>query len=949
MGLHVRHIVVTMTLSVLAVVTTACGDAGLSADFEAKDDALVQKGGLDGPAVPVGAFLNGVLPTTTPSAIVDGDWSTTVAFPNLDLGNVIAISANPGDDRIYAGSLEGLVVAFDDSPTVSDAEEFIDLTDRVARVFEGGLLGLVFHPEFGQGGSPHRRSFYVYYSSHCPIDSSGNAPNLGACDDSYPTGVTNGFYDVWLRLSRFEVFDGTLVGDPDSEQILLNFRLVNGVHRGGGLGIRSDGYLYLSVGDQGNRKTSQSIVENFNGSVLRFAVNVTDNGDGTWACPPGTHQPRRIFDTADEVSGRYYCIPDDNGWLDPAGGLLEEYCAVGFRNPFRLTVDPANGRVWVGDVGQSTREEVDVVECGRNYGWPFREGFAPGIEGEPASYLGILADPVVDFTRSEAASIVGGYVYRGSRFPDLVGRYVVADYVTRGIWAVDFDEDAGTGTKEYLTNFGGSNLATLGQTNDGELFFGTVFSDGRLHTLDRDGTPGADAPARLSQTGAFANLAALEPSDYWVPYELNQPFWSDGAVKSRFLALPNDGFRNGSNEKVVFFENNDWTFPSGTVLMKHFELALDESLPTVRTRLETRFMVRGDDGNWYGLTYRWRVDQSDADLLTDGESANYTVTELDGETRTQTWRFPSRAECLTCHRQSAGGALGPSTHQLNGNAFYEATGRTDNQLETWNDLGMFSPSLNNAAIPAMIRAPGLGDVAAPLQDRARGWLDSNCGGCHRPAGVGAAFDARFTTPFESQSMLDVPAGDDLGIPGLELLAGGDPWASSILIRVALVGSAAMPPLAKALPDINAVDVLRAWVERLPSSPGNRVPTIDAVPAQSHSVGEFVALTLTASDLDGDLLYFDAANLPNGLTLDHDTGLIAGNVTRSGTFTVVISASDGPAVSVEAFTWTVTALCEDGSAPPCMPQDCSVQSGRSPTSALVVLCGLVLALRRRRTS
>jgi len=483
----------------------------------------------------VAPFLDGVLPPRTPSWPGSASWEVVEAFPQLELTDTLVISANPSDDRIYVGSREGLVVSFQNDPAADSTTTFLDLRDRVAVVWDGGFLGLVFHPEFGATGSPHARTFFVYYSSHCPIDDAG-AVDLGACDGGYPKAYTDGFFDTYLRLSRFEVFDGSAVGNPNSEQVLFNLRLYNGSHRGGGLAFRNDGYLYVTVGDQFRYDTAQDIVDTLEGGILRLAVDVTENGDGGWDCPAGSHLPVRTFGTSDETSGRHYCIPDDNPWLDASGGHFEEYCSIGHRNPHRLARDPLTDRLWSGEVGESTREEINVIECGRNYGWPFREGMIEGPRDAPATILGELTDPVIDFTRDEANAIIGGYVYRGARFPELYGRYLAGDYVTNQVWAITLDENTMTATKDYLANFGPGNLATWGQDNQGEVFLGDVASTGPLFTLGRIGDPVPDAPSLLSEVGAFSDLRSAIPSGYWVPYGLEQPFWSDGALKTRFLA-----------------------------------------------------------------------------------------------------------------------------------------------------------------------------------------------------------------------------------------------------------------------------------------------------------------------------------------------------------------------------------------------------------------------------
>ncbi|MGB5522898.1 MAG: DUF4215 domain-containing protein [Polyangiales bacterium] len=891
-------------LAILLLPAMACSSGGseqLAEDVQS-DGRAVAKGGLDSPAVAVGPFLDSVFPSTTPIAPGTGEWTIVPAFPNLALSNTLAIASNPADDRIYVSSQDGLVVAFDNRSDVSTTETFLDVRDRVTPVQEGGLLALVFHPEFGNVASPHGKSFYVFYTSDCALDSSHDAPDLSNCNR-----------DEALRLSRFEVFDGTVTGDPSTEQVLFSIQLLSVRHLGGGMAFRNDGYLYLTIGDQVRYETAQNIVDNFEGGAHRFAVDVLDNGDGTWTCPAGSHQPRRIYDTINEISGQHYCIPNGNPWLDPTGGVFEEYCAIGLRNPFRLAHDAITGRLWEGDVGETSREEINIIECGNNYGWPFREGLAAGPRSEPASFLGILTDPVIDFPRGEAGAIIGGYVYRGSRLPELYGRYLTGDYVTNRIWAVTLDETTMIATKVELTNFGPGNLATWGQDNTGEVFLGDISSTGPLYTLDRVGDPTPDAPSLLSQTGAFSDMSGAVPSTAWVPYTLNQPFWSDGALKYRFIAVPTDGVRDTAAEQIGFSPTGDWSYPIGTVLMKHFELPLDETDPTSTTRLESRFLVLGADGEWYGLTYRWRPDQMEADLLTTGETGDYAIQLSGGGTRGQTWYFPSRLDCMRCHLQGVGGAAGPRTHQLNGDFSYAGTGRTDNQLRTWNDLGMFSPPIDDASIPTLLSSPALADVTSSLHDRARSWLDANCSYCHRPGGADAGFDARFTTPFVDQGFVGTPVRDDLGNPGTVVIYPGDRSLSALWQRAAAVGPIAMPPLAKALPEDPAVELLGEWIDRLkPIGTPNTPPALTNPGDQSHQPGEAVALALGARDDDGDALYFDAVGLPDGLALDHDSGAVSGTLTSSGVWVITASASDGSSVSVVNFEWNVNATpCGDG--------------------------------------
>ncbi|MGB8330249.1 MAG: PQQ-dependent sugar dehydrogenase, partial [Polyangiales bacterium] len=814
---------------ITSVVASGCGEYDPADEGSPSTRIGSTKAALEGPPVPVGPFLNGALPTRTPRDLSTTTWQVIDAFPALSFNQTLVIEPNPSNDRIYVGSRDGNIFSFENMPNVNSAEPFLDLRDRTAVVWDGGFLGLVFHPEFGVPGSPFRNYVYVYYSSHCPLDAARDAVDLSRCYTNYPMGSTGGFFNTYLRLSRFEVPDGELAADPASERVMINLRLYNGSHRGGGMVFDDDGYLIVTIGDQFRYVTAQDIANNLEGGVMRLAVDITDNGDGSWSCPPGSHQPVRTVDTAiadgapmnitDEVSGLDYCIPDDNPWVDPTGSVFGEYCSLGHRNPHRLAKDFVTGRMWSGEVGESSREEINIIACGNNYGWPFREGLIAGPRAQPSSYIGTLTDPVIDFTRTEANAIIGGYVYRGSKFPELYGKYLVGDYVTSNLWAVTLDENTQTVTKKFLTTFTPGGLATWGQDNDGEVYLGDVYGTNSLYTLDRIGEPIPDPPALLSQTGAFQDLATLEPSAFWVPYGLNQPFWSDSALKWRWIALPNDGNRDSAAEQIGYSAMGNWTYPTGTVLMKHFELAVDENDPSITIPLETRLLAKGDDGAWYGVTYRWRTDQSDADLLTRGESGDYTIQLKDGGTYDQSWYFPSRDDCTRCHIPAAGGALGPRSHQLNGDLTYPSTGLSGNQLITWNQLGMFSPPLDEAAVPGLLRSVSYNDVTAPLEDRARSWLDSNCSSCHRPGGANAGFDARLTTPFENQGLVFGGVRDDLGYPGMTILTPGDPTLSAIYQRSAAVGPVAMPPLAKALVETPAVDILGEWILRVDPSVG----------------------------------------------------------------------------------------------------------------------------------
>lgn len=260
-------------------------------------------------------------------------------------------------------------------------------------------------------------------------------------------------------------------------------------------------------------------------------------------------------------------------------------------------------------------------------------------------------------------------------------------------------------------------------------------------------------PSVLSATGAFSDLLNVIPSDGLIPFTVNSPLWSDGALKSRWLAIPNDGPPYTPDEQVGFAPIGEWSFPAGTVFVKEFDLIVNE-LTLERKRLETRLLVRDQFGAVYGVTYKWRPDNSDADLLPGALEEDIPVTAVSGETSIHRWSYPSHSDCLYCHNPSANYILGVKTHQLNGNFAYPATGRTDNQLRTLNHLGMLNPSLDETAIPTYLHSVSINDASSPIQTRARSWIDSNCSQCHRPGSYCPSYDARFYTPLKDQNLIN---------------------------------------------------------------------------------------------------------------------------------------------------------------------------------------------------
>jgi len=323
--------------------------------------------------------------------------------------------------------------------------------------------------------------------------------------------------------------------------------------------------------------------------------------------------------------------------------------------------------------------------------------------------------------------------------------------------------------------------------------------------------PRADGPLPrlLSQTGVFGDLTNLTPVDGLVPYELNVPFWSDGAEKARWACVP-------PGELIHFTPTGEWSFPMGTVFVKHFGMVTDETRPDVKRRLETRLLVCDASGGVYGVTYKWRADNSDAELLETNLTEDIVIKTATG-TRTQQWYYPSRTDCLTCHTANAGYVLGVKTRQLN-RALKYADGKTENELVHWKNRGWLDADFSEAEVKTLPALARMDDPSRSLEDRARSYLDANCANCHRPEGTVAEFDARYDTPLAEQNILGGHVLIDQRIDRARVVAPHDVWRSILLMRVATVEGYKMPPLARNRVDERGAQLLRDWVESLPGAP-----------------------------------------------------------------------------------------------------------------------------------
>ncbi len=399
-------------------------------------------------------------------------------------------------------------------------------------------------------------------------------------------------------------------------------------------------------------------------------------------------------------------------------------------------------------------------------------------------------------------------------------------------------------------------------------------------------------PAVLSATGTYADLLNRVPSAGLLPYSPNTILWSDGATKSRYMALPNIVSPIVPSEQIGFAPTGQWTFPSGTVFVKNFDLVVNTTNASIPLRrLETRLLVRDTNGSVYGVTYKWRPDNSDADLLTNSLTEAISITNASGVT-TQNWYYPSPADCLTCHTPVAGYVLGVNTRQLNGANFYPATGVSDNQLRTMNHLGMFNPAFDEAAIAAYEYMSAITNTGASLAQRARSYLDANCAQCHQPGGTGPTFDARYDTPLTNQNIIGVLAAKaNFGYNNVDIVSPHDIWRSAIYQRINTVDpTIKMPPLARNIIDTNAVDVFTDWINSLPGTPAEAPPVI--APAAGAYAGP-LTVTIQPPDANATIYYTLDGSLPTTNSFVYtgpfdltNSATVSANAAESGLITSV---------------------------------------------------------------
>ncbi len=733
-------------------------------------------------------------------------YRTVRVFPKLSFYQPTVITSAPGTDRLFVAQNNGKVFSFPNDPTCDKADAFADFKEHVKTLDAGkdelaftAVYGLTFHPNFAEN-----QLCYVCYVIHNRDRGKGQR-------------------EGGTRVSRFKVSStDPPTCDLSSEKVIISW--LQGGHNGGCIKFGLDGCLYISAGDGGfafppDGRNSGQDVSNLLSTVMRIDVD-------------------------HESDGLPYTIPADNPLLKYEGARGEIW-SYGFRNPWKMSFDRKTGDLWVGDVGWELWELVYRVRPGDNFGWSLVEGRQP-VHRERERGPTLIVPPTQDISHVDGASITGGFVYRGKKFPELDGHYIFGDWETRRIWGAKWDEK-----KEQLAMRRDLveptvRIVAFAEDSDGELYL-MDYDDGTIHQfrkniIDEVRKP---FPTRLTETGLFESVPDHRPAPGVLPFSINAEQWADHATFERLVAIPGSkSIRlHAKAERIPgSMFNRMMDFPKDSVLVKTLSLEMQHGNPSSRRRIETQ-LLHFDGRFWRGYTYEWNRAQTDAELVdSQGKVATFDVVDrtAPGGKRKQEWLFVSRNQCIRCHNPWSEHTLAFNVAQLNKD--HDFGKQTDNQLRTLRHIGLLSdvvvepdreedpygevkrpkpshemPRLTN---PHSIdpSASTREELLADLNARARSYLHVNCAHCHQFNGGGVAYISLVHDLAISKTLAlgKRPTQGTFGIHDAEILAPGDPYRSILYFRINKLGAARMPHIGSKIIDTRGASLIHDWILQLPA-------------------------------------------------------------------------------------------------------------------------------------
>ncbi len=695
-------------------------------------------------------------------------YSLEPAFAGLKFRDPMQVRWQPDLQRYFVLELKGRMFSFPDDVSVQQADLAIDLPREVTQWDPARSTGVkeaysfVFDPEFAAN-----RFVYV-----CLI----------------LNGRTEGTLADGSRISRFRVTtDDPPRLDASSELPILTW--LSGGHNGCDLAFDPSGCLLISTGDAtapsppDELRTGQDISDLLS-SILRI-------------------------DVRGATSAQPYRIPPDNPFVQTAGARPEVW-AYGFRNPWRISVDRVTGALHLGDVGWEKWELVHEVERGGNYGWSVREGhelIQPDAVIGPTPIL----PPRAVLPHAEAASVTGGYVYRGRRLPEVVGHYLFGDWISGQIWSL------AAGTDQYQRAASGQvRVVAIVPDSAGEPLVVSHQNETTLYRIVPNAELAAERkaavefPRRLSETGLFEDAATHQWKAGVRPFRVARGMWQDGAVSEHAVGLPEMAqlkvYRDPRALDSVAMFNSRLHYPAGAVLAKTISLA--------GRRIETQ-VLHFDGRQWQAYSYVWNAAQTDAELApAGGLQLTLRGGSADGGSGGAVgtaWRIHSRTECLQCHNPWSETTLALQPEHLHA----EGAGAKSEWLQLVQE-GYVTPLTGDGhTIDAVscVRRSVAGAGQGSVEQQARSWLHVNCSHCHQPnAGTGLSLSLRvWDSESEMHAWEQKPLKGSFGIEDALLLQRGRPDRSVLLYRVGSSSVGRMPHIGSREVDFAGVDLLAGWV------------------------------------------------------------------------------------------------------------------------------------------
>jgi len=408
----------------------------------------------------------------------DNAFTLRNALGNRQFKQPMLVKNVPGQaQRIVVLERAGRLLSLD-YPSGENLKTEIDIRAQVGKAeVENGALGYAFHPQFGQAGSDNASFIYLYYTTV----QAGQQVN---------------------RLARFD-----LSTTPATELSLMMLgREASGFHNGGSLEFGPDGYLYIALGEGVHTAQATSQAKTLRGGILRIDVDCGANSQPIKQQPVGS-------------SSAHYCIPIDNPFVQQPA-LMDEYWAIGLRNPFRMSFDPASGDLWVGDVGSTKWEEVNLIHKGGDYQFPYIEGHEKTSRPSPELSISREYGPLYTYVHTAYdRAVIGGIVYQGTRFPELKNQYLFADNYSSKIFLMPATGEAvdSVSLVARANQYAQRGVSSVTQLTNGDIIVTTLgrssAATGEVLKFSREA---AASPDNLPDAGKEEPVDAAEAKQIYI-------------------------------------------------------------------------------------------------------------------------------------------------------------------------------------------------------------------------------------------------------------------------------------------------------------------------------------------------------------------------------------------------------------------------------------------------